>query len=871
MLEKRSANKFLLGTAVLALGVAMFAAPAFAQVQDKDQQGCINTMNKSAQKLFQTQGKENSSCIKDETKGKLDEELGNNKTRECLTLDRKGKVAKSKQKTLDLETKKCDPNNLPTLGYAGIDFPSSSLTDGLIVNRVNVDQDVEVALGVFSNSISTKISQDKVEGGCQAAVSKASEKLAATFYKEYNKCVKTGLKDETLDTDGELQACLGADPKSKISKAAGKVTDTVTKKCGGVTLADVFPGDCSGSVGSDAEFGDCVSAVAACRACVAIEQSGGFVGLCDTVDDGVENGSCSQCGNGSVEEAEECDEGAGDDFTPDECRSDCRLAYCGDGVVDTPEACDDGNTLSGDGCDSFCECEVGNPSAKCQDPACPTRGELVIYAGTTGIACASDLDCAAGTCDLGLGVCVTDTRLDTGSHGLSLGGDVTDQAETRGSLLCSGPFAGGPEPCGECSVQGIDPSSGDCRCEGDNQVKCDAPFSRDWDDCGGDVCQCFFGPPLPISSGNIGICALNQFKQDVTGTANVDTGSGAFEVELRAKVFQAQDSTNPCPWCEGDVTAGDGVRDGVCNYGSGSTGPNDGQPCDVDAFNQSFPSTAVGGMSLDCLPSLGTNISGLGLKLALDTTTGTSSLPAPAIPCGDLGECSVDSMVACSVDADCTDPGLGKCNQGTNFCFVQCASGALRGDAACANLGLGTCSDDLLCSCGLCSGDLSVTCTSDAECAAESLGTCSAEAIDTGRDKVKPNTCSDGVCTDTGGEVGECLAGPLDAFCDGVVKANGNGFIECSSNGDCSAFGFGNCTLAKTRPCFNYPVTATGVADPDKPVTVSTFCIPPTTSSGANLVAGLVGPARVVNATTAKSFCGSDPNVQYDPGVGNCP
>jgi hypothetical protein len=111
----------------------------------------------------------------------------------------------------------------------------------------------------------------------------------------------------------------------------------------------------------------------------------------------------------------------------------------------------------------------------------------------------------------------------------------------------------------------------------------------------------------------------------------------------------------------------------------------------------------------------------------------------------------------------------------------------------------------------------------------------------------------------------------LDAFCDGVVKANGNGFIECSSNGDCSAFGFGNCTLAKTRPCFNYPVTATGVADPDKPVTVSTFCIPPTTSSGANLVAGLVGPARVVNATTAKSFCGSDPNVQYDPGVGNCP
>jgi cysteine-rich repeat protein len=66
------------------------------------------------------------------------------------------------------------------------------------------------------------------------------------------------------------------------------------------------------------------------------------------------------CGNGVVEDGEECDDGEGNsDVLSDACRTTCVPASCGDGAVDSDEECDDGE-LNGDtaACSQTCEANL---------------------------------------------------------------------------------------------------------------------------------------------------------------------------------------------------------------------------------------------------------------------------------------------------------------------------------------------------------------------------------------------------------------------------------------------------------------------------------------------------------------------------------
>lgn len=58
------------------------------------------------------------------------------------------------------------------------------------------------------------------------------------------------------------------------------------------------------------------------------------------------------CGNGIVEDGEECDDG--NNVDEDDCRSTCISAICGDGVVGPGEQCDDGNMFESDSCTNVC-------------------------------------------------------------------------------------------------------------------------------------------------------------------------------------------------------------------------------------------------------------------------------------------------------------------------------------------------------------------------------------------------------------------------------------------------------------------------------------------------------------------------------------
>ncbi len=68
------------------------------------------------------------------------------------------------------------------------------------------------------------------------------------------------------------------------------------------------------------------------------------------------------CGDGNVEGAEECDDGANNANAPDKCRTSCKLPICGDKITDKAEACDDGNKISTDAC-------LDCVAAKCGDGA----------------------------------------------------------------------------------------------------------------------------------------------------------------------------------------------------------------------------------------------------------------------------------------------------------------------------------------------------------------------------------------------------------------------------------------------------------------------------------------------------------------------
>ena len=68
------------------------------------------------------------------------------------------------------------------------------------------------------------------------------------------------------------------------------------------------------------------------------------------------------CGNGVVEEGEQCDDG--NTVDGDGCSSTCQIeACCGNGILEPGEECDDGNNTSGDGCSADCHLESPPPGA----------------------------------------------------------------------------------------------------------------------------------------------------------------------------------------------------------------------------------------------------------------------------------------------------------------------------------------------------------------------------------------------------------------------------------------------------------------------------------------------------------------------------
>ncbi len=106
------------------------------------------------------------------------------------------------------------------------------------------------------------------------------------------------------------------------------------------------------------------------------------------------------CGDGNLDEDEECDDG--NNIDGDGCSAGCELEeeepepYCGDGNIDQGEACDDGNTSDGDGCSAICEIE-GNNGPVCGNEVLET-GEDCDNGENNGQVCSPDYGLTCSYC-----------------------------------------------------------------------------------------------------------------------------------------------------------------------------------------------------------------------------------------------------------------------------------------------------------------------------------------------------------------------------------------------------------------------------------------------------------------------------------------
>jgi len=160
-----------------------------------------------------------------------------------------------------------------------------------------------------------------------------------------------------------------------------------------------------------------------------------------------DGGVSASCGDGNIDEGEECDR-----VGPSEsCDSDCTFALCGDRTINAlrEESCDDGNTASGDGCTADCQTEIP-PS--CGDSSV-SAGEDCDSGPSGSITC--DVDCsftrcgdftvnsfAGESCDAGGGAsssCDSDCTLATCGDGTlnSFADEACDDGDASGGDGCS--------------------------------------------------------------------------------------------------------------------------------------------------------------------------------------------------------------------------------------------------------------------------------------------------------------------------------------------------------------------------------------------------------------------------------------------------
>lgn len=683
-----------------------------------------------------------------------------------------------------------DNDPLPSIGWGGScpNFENGACNGAIThcgqiatclscIDEAAVDQAIDLYYDAFAAPASTAVKK------CQRAIGKESAKFFDAKQKALGKC-----NDGVL---GGSSAGPCPDPRAAaaIAKAEAKKVKKICNACGGadktcggsddLTPAQIgFAATCP-AVDPPGSAPACGGAIASLQDVVAcVDCVTGFKADCTSAAGAPAAGSYPP----------ECNGGVGPTPTPTATPLVTPTpSSCGNNTVNFPEQCDGTDDA---GCPGACQ-----PNCTCPAP-CTLPNPIPV---SVALAARPGVD------------------LDTGWTGVSHDLPGVDDAATTSARLSNCDVSLSSPTCGQCDVSGPIEYQGPtstCRCT--NAAMPDASTLANCDPeaptCGGgEACQCFYGPPLPVSSGAVPVCIVNRFATSFAGTLNVsDTGphagEGATTVQLTSSVFNGLGATSPCPKCDGDATARDGLKQGTCNGG-----PKNGQPCDTAGVNVYFGTT-----SLDCPPATSSNIGDLAVTFK-PATTGTSTLGTNR-PCTATGGNCFCSTCATAAAEPCNDNA--DCPTGIVCGGKRCVGGSNEGTA----------------------------CTTNSQCAS---GICNRPGTPTA-----PNACLGGVCDPNPADPnnpneGICSNGPIDRSCS-LEPYRG-----CSSATDCNPPPTGNCAdclpgqtcQAANRQCFLDPIVRTGTPGTRDSILAATFCLPPTRSDSINNVAGLPGPGAVLQPT----------------------
>ena len=299
-----------------------------------------------------------------------------------------------------------------------------------------------------------------------------------------------------------------------------------------------------------------------------------------------------ECGNGILDEGEECDNGsdngAGNSDEPripgNECREDCTLVRCGDAIVDEGEECDDGSD------NGKTDCEYDIKSCDVCTTECKKQAGIAAYCGdgvkqdnekcddgntANGDYCSADCKTVTGSCGDGVkqdnekcddgntadgDYCSADCQTITGScgDGVKQNNEKCDDGNTANGDYCSADCQAITGSCGDGTKQ--------------SNEKCDDGNVTNGDYCSSD-CQTATG-----SCGD-GVKQDNEACDD-GNTANGDYCSADCQAITGSCGDGTKQSNEKCD--DGNVTNGD-YCSSDCQTATGSCGDGvkqDNEACD---------------------------------------------------------------------------------------------------------------------------------------------------------------------------------------------------------------------------------------------------------------------------------------------------